>query len=90
MMDAKSPSHCKERQILTVGEQHLRPASPGLPAHCATANRRQLRNILIAHRQFDRLPPSCHDANPRSPNRKRGIHQQAVSSKYAGFTESIV
>jgi hypothetical protein len=49
-----------------------------------------LRNILIAHRQFDRLPPSCHDANPRSPNRKRGIHQQAVSSKYAGFTESIV
>jgi hypothetical protein len=36
------------------------------------------------------LPPSCHDANPRLPNRKRGIHQQAPSSKHAGFTESVV
>jgi hypothetical protein len=70
IMDAKSPSHCKERRILTVGEQHLRPHHPACPLTARPRNRRQLRNILIAYRQFDRLPPSCHDANPCSPNRK--------------------
>jgi hypothetical protein len=41
------------------------------------------------HRQRDRLPPSCHDAAPRSINHKRGIRQQITRSMIS-FMESIV
>jgi hypothetical protein len=46
-------------------------------------------NLLSGHRQRDRLPPSCHDAAPRSINHKRGIRQQITRSMIS-FMESIV
>jgi hypothetical protein len=45
---------------------------------------------FVLHHQFDRLPPSCHDAIPRSANRKRGIHERTSSSVDADFMKSIV
>ena len=50
---------------------------------------RQCFNLLSGHRQRDRLPPSCHDAAPRSINHKRGIRQQITRSMIS-FMESIV
>jgi hypothetical protein len=88
MMDAKSLSHGKKRWLLAIGEQHLRP-----PAARRLGPRprksRQSFNLLTGHRQLDRSPPSCHDAAPRSPNCKRGIHQQ-ISRSMIGFMESVV
>ena len=52
------------------------PAPPGSQARFANAKEPSGFNLLIGHRQFDHLPPSCHDATPRSSNCKRGIHQQ--------------
>jgi hypothetical protein len=71
-----------------LGEEALDKVEPG----AVLGSESELEAVAQhPHRssQFDRLPPSCHDANPRSPNRKRGIHQQAVGSKHAGFTESV-
>ena len=65
MMDPKSLPNRKERRILAVGEQHLRPLHPARRLGARPRNARQLFNLLIAHRQLDRLPPSCHDATPR-------------------------
>ncbi|WP_210253365.1 hypothetical protein, partial [Bradyrhizobium yuanmingense] len=50
---------------------------------------RQRFNLIVGHRQFDRLPPSCHETAPRCANRNRGIRQHSISSS-AGFLESIV
>src|SRR2546426_9361120 len=55
-----------------------------------TRNQRQPRNVLIIHRQFHRLPPPCHDTNPRSANHKRGIREQNPGSMHAEFMESMV
>jgi hypothetical protein len=35
------------------------------------------------------MPPCCHDAIPRSANRKRGIRKQTTRSMIS-FTESVV
>jgi hypothetical protein len=89
-MLAKVLPHREERWFLTVSEQHLRP----LHSACRLASRarddRQPPNLLIGHRQLDHLPPSCHDAIPRSVNPKRGIHKQITSSMPASFMESVV
>jgi len=90
MMDAKSLPDRKERRVLTVGEQHLHLLHSARPLDARARNLHQLPNILIAHRQLDRMPPSCHDANPRSANYKRGIHEQNASSTKAGSMESVV
>jgi hypothetical protein len=50
---------------------------------------RQCFNLLTGHRQRDRLPPSCHDAVPRSINNKRGIRRQ-ISRSMISCMESIV
>jgi hypothetical protein len=68
MMHAESFPEREERWILPVGEQHLRPLHPARPLGARARNPRQSINILTAHRQFDRMPPSCHHTNPRSAN----------------------
>jgi hypothetical protein len=90
MMDPKSLPHRKERRILMVGEQHLRPLHPARRLASRARNDHQPLNVFVLHRQFDRLPPSCHDAIPRSANRKRGIREQTSSSMDADFMESVV
>jgi hypothetical protein len=90
MMDAKPLPHRKERRVLAIGEQHLRPLNPARRLRPRARNGHQPLNVLACHRQFDRLPPSRHDAIPRSANRKRGIHEPTLGSMTASFMESVV
>jgi N-acetylmuramidase len=90
MMGTKSLPHRKERRILTVAEQHLRPFHSTCRLGSRARNRCQTSNLLIGHRQLDRLPPPCHDATPRSLNHKQGIHEQITGSIAASFMESVV
>ena len=90
MMDPETLSHRVERRLLSVPEQHLRPRHSARRLGSRARNLRQLSNLLIGHRQLDRMPPSCHDASPRLIDRKRGIHQPITSSITAAFMESVV
>ena len=90
VMLTKFSPHREERRVLTVGEQHLRPLHSARRLASRACNRRQPSNLLIGHRQLDHLPPSCHDAIPRSVKPKRGIHQQVTGSMPASFMESVV
>jgi hypothetical protein len=90
MMDPKSPAHCAERRMVTISQQDLRPRYTARQLRSRPRKSPQCCNLFIAHRQFDRLPPSRHDAAPRFANRKQGIHQQPTSSMAAGFMESVV
>jgi len=49
----------------------------------------QLHNLVLAHRNFDRLPPSCHDVTLQSIKPKRGIHEQTTRFM-SSFMESVV
>jgi hypothetical protein len=89
MMHAKSSSHGKERWLLPIAEQHRCPRHPACRFGPRPRQSRQCFNLLSGHRQRDRLPPSCHDAAPRSINHKRGIRQQITRSMIS-FMESIV
>jgi len=75
--------------LALIGEQHLRPryAAPRLASRPRKSGQRS--NLIAGHHQLNRLPPSCHDAAPRSINHKRGIHQQIIRSMI-GFMESVV
>ena len=86
MVYAKFLSHGKKRRLLAIGEQHLRPLHAARRLGPRPRKSRQCFNFLSGHRQLDRSPPSCHDAAPRSPNCKRGIHQQ-ISRSMIGFIE---
>jgi len=90
MMHAEPLPHRKERRVLTVGKQHLRPLHPARRLGSRPRQNCQTSDLLIGHRHLDRLSPSCHDATPRSANRKRGIRQQIISSMMATFLESVV
>jgi hypothetical protein len=89
MVDPKPASDRKERQLLTIHEQHPRPLDPARRLSSRARNGGQPCNLLVGHRQVDRMPPSCHDATPHSPNRKRGIREQSTGSM-TGFMESVV
>ena len=89
MMHAKSSSHGKERWLLPIAEQHRCPRHPACRFGPRPRQSRQCFNLLSGHRQRDRLPPSCHDAAPRSINHKRGIRQQITRSMIS-FMELIV
>jgi hypothetical protein len=90
MMDAKALPHRKERRILTVSQQHLRPSNPTRRLGSRARNDSQTANLLSRHRQLNRLSPSCHFAAPRSANHKRGIREQPTRSMTANFMESVV
>src|SRR6266545_2247557 len=96
MMDPNSLAHRAERRILPIRQQHLRPRHPARQLSSRSRKRHQGRNLVIAHCQFDRSPPSCHHTAPRFADRKRGIRQQpvrstnAARSMSAGFMEAVV
>jgi hypothetical protein len=75
-----------------MGSHGRRAASPTAIPGAVRDRERAVNafNLLIGHRQLDRLPRLCHDETPRSVNRKRGIRQQIPGSMTAGFMESIV
>src|SRR5882724_8137188 len=90
MMHTKALPDREERWILTIGEQHARSFNPARQLGSRARKRYQASNLLITHRQLDRVPPSCHFAAPRSANRKRGIREQPTCSITANFMESVV
>src|SRR5271165_2213824 len=78
--------------LVPVGQQHSRSLDPARRFASRTGNRAQSRQILLAHRQFDRLPPSRHDLKPRF--RIKAQRLQAMSRKMnpghvISFTESM-
>jgi hypothetical protein len=88
--------HGKKRGILAVSEKHPSPFDAARPLGPRVRYACQLRNLLVGHRQLDRLPPSCHDATPRLANHRRGIHHDSSGSIHpdfsnaSGFMESVV
>jgi hypothetical protein len=89
MMHSEALSHRKERQILPIAEQHLRPLDPAGRLRARARYRYQRGNLVLRHHQLNRMSPSRHDTVPRSANRKRGIRHQTIRSM-SGFMESIV
>ena len=86
----------KKRWILPVGEKHLRPLHTARRLRARTRYRRQPRNFLVAHRQFNHLTPSGHLGAPRHVHYKRAIRQDFSGStrhrlsSTSGFKESVV
>ena len=83
MMHAKSSSHGKERWLLPDSRAASLPATcSGLAGSVRDRDRAvsafSISSPVIAN--GDRLPPSRHDAAPRSVNHKRGIRQQTTRS----------
>ena len=95
MMDAKSLPHRKERGILPVSEQHLRPLHPARCFASRAGNGCQTSNLLVGHRQLDRLSPSCHDAdssfsqlqtrNPRTNHQFHGCQFHGIGRLGTGL-----
>jgi hypothetical protein len=96
MMRRQPARNGKKRRALAVSEKHSCPFDAARPLGPRVRYARQLRNLLVGHRQLDRLPPSCHDATPRRVNHKRGIHHDSSGSirpdspNASGFMESVV
>jgi hypothetical protein len=97
LMMCREPSrNGTKRRVLAVSKKHSCPFDPARPLGPRVRYARQLRNLLIGHRQLDRLPPSCHDATPRRVNYKRGIHHDSSGSirpdlsNASGFMEPVV
>ena len=91
MVRAHDASYLKEGRLVPIGQQHSCSLDPARRFASRTRNRAQSRQVLLAHRQFDRLPPSRHDRNPRF--RIKAQRLQAVSRKMnpahmIGFKES--
>jgi hypothetical protein len=77
-MDAQCLSRGKERGILLVSEQYLRPLHAARRLVSRPRNACEPSNLFGSHRQLDRLAPSCHDVTPRLIKHKRGIHERVT------------
>jgi hypothetical protein len=66
MMHTQSMSDRKERGVFPVGQQHPRPLDTARRLRSRPRYRNQPRHIFISDRQFNRLPPCCHDLQPCS------------------------
>jgi hypothetical protein len=89
MMYAEPSAHRKERRVLAVAQQHLRTLHPTCRLASGARNACQPRDLLLAHRQLDHSPPSCHNATLRSINHS----QESIKTHpfhTAGFMESLV
>jgi len=80
----------KERGGLAVRQQNLRPLHPTRRFSSRVRNSCKFFNFVVGHRQFDRLPPSCHVGTPRLIRHKRRIREQVAGSMAASFMESVV
>jgi hypothetical protein len=92
MVCTHGPPHRKKRRVYPVGQQHPRSPDPARRFRSRAGDRAQRRQILLANRQFDRLPLSRHDLKPRF--RIKAARLQAMSGKMnpahmIGFTESM-
>src|SRR5437879_3293033 len=65
MMHTQSMSYRKERGVSPVRQQHPCPLDPARRLRSRPRYRNQPRHIFISDRQFNRLPPCCHDLQPR-------------------------
>src|SRR6516225_3277791 len=65
MMHTQGMSYRKERGVFPVGQQHPHPIDPARRLCSRPRYRNQPRHIFISDRQFNRLPPCCHDLRPR-------------------------
>jgi hypothetical protein len=96
MMRPEPMRNSKKRRVLAISEKHSCSFDSARPLAPRERYVRQQRNLLVGQRQFDRLPPSCHDAAPRHVNDKRGIHHESSGStrpnlsNQSGFMESVV
>jgi hypothetical protein len=54
----------KKRRIIPIGQQYPRPLYAARRFRARAANRFQRRYVILANRQFDRPPPSCHELSP--------------------------
>ena len=79
MVRAHRPPHRKKRRVVPVGQQHPRPLHPARRFRSRAGNRAQRCQILLANRQFDRLPPPRHNLKPRF--RIKAGRLQATSAK---------
>ena len=61
MMQSKRPTNRKKRRIFSIGQQYPRALDPARRLRPRVRDRSQLRRILFSKRQFNRLPPRCHD-----------------------------
>ena len=66
VMHTQSVSYSKERGVFPVGQQQPRPFDPARRLRSRPRYPNQPRRIFISDRQFNRLPPCCHDLQPRS------------------------
>src|ERR1700738_2267899 len=80
MMDAQSLPHRKERGILPVSEQYLRPLHPPRRLAARAPRGGPRLNFLVAHSDLVRPPPSCHEVTRRSTKPERGIHERVTGS----------
>jgi hypothetical protein len=92
MVHAHSLPDRKKRRVFPVGQQHSSPLDPARRLLPRARNRSQRSYILLAQCQFDRLPPSRHDLNPRF--RIKEARLQAMSANLnplhtIGFMESM-
>jgi hypothetical protein len=82
----------KKRWHVPVGQQHPRPLDPARRFRSRAGNRAQRRQLLLAHRQFDRLPTSRHDFTPRfqiKAERLQAMSEKMNPANTIGFKESI-
>ena len=75
MVHPHRASHCKKRRVFPVGQQHPRPLAPARRFRSRAGNRAQRCQILLAHGQFDRLPPTRHHLHPLVQNQAKGYKQ---------------
>jgi integrase len=75
----------KKRRVLAISEKHSCSFDPARPLGPRARYVRQQRNLLVGQRQFDRLPPSCHDAAPRHVNDKRGLIGEVARLKVSSI-----
>ena len=88
--DAATKREEAARVHTDLGQQYLRQRSPARWISSSSRKSRQSSNLFVAHCQFNRSPPSCHDAAPRFANRKTRNPPSTHRFHNAGFMESIV
>jgi hypothetical protein len=72
MVHPHGPRHRKKRRVFPVGQKHSRTLDTARWFRSRARNRTQRRQIILANSQFDRLPPTRHDLNPRFRIKHKG------------------
>ena len=93
MVRAHGPPYRKKRRVVPVSQQHPRPLDPTRRFCSRSRNRTQCRQILLANRHFNRLPPPRHNLKPRfrikSKKAKRHVGKNESRTYMIGSNESM-